>query len=81
MQKPSSPESDERLKWHFIPTDIFPRNGLTLKEMTEAQRALARELLKTGLSQRGYLTATSIMDLENVLGALEKCRRTVEARP
>ncbi len=74
-------ESDERLKWHFIPTDIFPRNGLTLKEMTEAQRALARELLKTGLSQRGYLTATSIMDLENVLGALEKSGASVEARP
>ena len=74
-------ESGERLKWHFIPTDIFPRNGLTIKEMTEAQRTLARDLLKTGLSQRGYLTATSIMDLENVLGALEKSGASVEARP
>ena len=31
-------ESDERLHWNFIPTEAFPRNGLTVKEMTEAQR-------------------------------------------
>jgi hypothetical protein len=64
-------ESDERMHWHFIPTDMFPRNGLTIKAMTEPQRKLARKLLEAGLSQRGYLTATSIMDLENILGALE----------
>jgi hypothetical protein len=64
-------ESDERLHWHFIPTETFPRNGLTVKAMNESQRKLAQDLLRAGLSQRGYLTATSIMDLENVLGALE----------
>jgi hypothetical protein len=64
-------DSDERLKWHFIPNESFARNGLTFKEMTEPQRAFATDLLKTGLSQRGYLTATSIMDLENVLRAIE----------
>ena len=35
--------------------------------MTEPQRALAHALLKTGLSARGYLTATAIMELEKVL--------------
>lgn len=64
-------QSDERLKWHFIPTEMFPRNGLTLKAMTDAQRARAHDLLSAGLSQRGYLTATAIMDLEAVLRALE----------
>ena len=64
-------ESEERLKWHFIPTEMFARNGLTVKEMTEAQRKLAHGLLKSGLSQRGYMTATAIMDLETVLNALE----------
>ena len=71
-------ESGERMHWHFIPTGpppMFPRNGLTIKEMTEPQRKLAHDLLKAGLSQRGYLTATSIMDLENVLGALEAAQR------
>ena len=68
-------ESDERLKWHFIPTDMFPRNGLTIKEMTEPQRKLAMALLRTGLSQRGYMTATQIIDLENVLRDLEAAAR------
>jgi hypothetical protein len=63
--------SDERVHWNFIPTEAFPRNGLTVKDMTDAQRKLAHDLLKAGLSQRGYLTATSIMDLENILGDLE----------
>jgi hypothetical protein len=65
-------DGDERLRWHFIPTEMFPRKGLTIKEMSEPQRALARELLKSGLSQRGYATATSIMDLETILKALEE---------
>ena len=43
--------------------------------MTEPQRKLAHELLKAGLSQRGYLTATSIMNLETVLKALEAAER------
>jgi hypothetical protein len=64
-------DSDERLKWHFIPNEMFPRNGLTFKEMSEPQRALAHDLLKTGLSARGYMTATSIMELEKVLRVIE----------
>lgn len=64
-------DSDERMKWHFIPNEMFPRNGVTFKEMSEPQRALAHDLLKTGLSARGYLTATSIMELEKVLRAIE----------
>jgi hypothetical protein len=64
-------DSSERLYWNFIPTEAFPRNGLTVGEMNEAQRKRAQDLLKAGLSQRGYLTATAIMDLENTLGDLE----------
>jgi len=74
-------ESEERLHWHFIPTETFPRKGLTIKEMTEPQRKLAHELLKAGLSQRGYLTASSIMELETVLGALEAAQRAAAAQP
>ena len=65
-------QSDEREKWHFIPTEMFPRNGLTIKAMTDAQRAGAHDLLSAGLSQRGYLTTTAIMDLEAVLRAIER---------
>ena len=62
---------EERLRWHFIPNEMFPRKGLMIKDMTEAQRALAHALLKTGLSQSGYLTVTSIMSLEDILKVIE----------
>jgi hypothetical protein len=39
--------------------------------MSEPQRKLAHGLLQAALSQRGYLTATAIMDLESVLRAIE----------
>jgi len=68
-------EGDERLRWHFIPTETFPRKGLLVRDMTEPQRRLAHDLLKSGLSQRGYMTASQIMDLETVLGALEAEQR------
>lgn len=77
-------DSEERLRWHFIPTGpapMFPRNGLTIKEMNDGQRKAAHDLLKAGLSQRGYLTASSIMDLETVLGALEAAQRAAAATP
>ncbi len=61
----------ERSHWGFVPTEMFPRNGLTIKEMSEPQRKLAHDLLKAGLSQRGYLTVTTIMDLENILKVIE----------
>jgi len=62
-------DSAERMRWHFVPQ--FERNGLQIREMTEPQRKLAHELLKTGLSARGYTTYTQIMQLENILKAQE----------
>ena len=73
--------ADERMHWHFIPTEMFPRKGLLVRSMTGPQRTLAHELLKAGLSQRGYLTATSIMDLETVLKALEAAQRAAGPQP
>jgi hypothetical protein len=67
-------DSAERLRWHFIPNETFPRKGVAFRTMTEEQRARAHDLLKAGLSQRGYVTATSIIELENVLRAIEKGR-------
>src|SRR5579871_187695 len=59
---------EERFDWHFIPK---PRKGLPLRDMTSSQRKLAHALLSAGLSQRGYIKATEIMSLEEVLRALE----------
>src|SRR5215468_11172174 len=74
-------DADERMHWHFIPTEQFPRKGLLIRSMTEPQRKLAHDLLKAGLSQRGYLTATAIMDLETVLKALEAAQRAAAPQP
>ncbi|HEX4644277.1 MAG TPA: DUF3500 domain-containing protein [Verrucomicrobiae bacterium] len=59
----------ERFDWHFIPKE---RKGLPLKEMTPAQQRLAQALLNSGLSQRGYTKAMTIMSLEQVLADMEK---------
>ena len=68
-------DAEERMHWHFIPTEMYPRKGLLIRAMSEPQRKLAHELLKAGLSQRGYLTASSIMDLEMVLRGIEAAER------
>ena len=64
-------DGEERLRWHFIPNEMFPRKGLMIKEMTETQRRLAHDLLRTGLSARGYNKITSIIELEDILKAIE----------
>jgi hypothetical protein len=57
-------EDAERLNWHFVPR---ARRGLPLKEMSAEQQALARGILQAGLSRRGYMTASAIIELELVL--------------
>ena len=64
-------QSEEREKFHFIPTEMFPRNGVTLIDMNAEQRMRAHDLLSSGLSQRGYLTATTVMELEGILSTIE----------
>lgn len=67
--------SEERQRWHFIPTEMFPRKGLPLRAMTAAQRDLAHGLLKSGVSQQGYDTVSAIIQLEDVLRAIEQSPR------
>src|SRR5258706_4439351 len=62
-------DSAERFDWHFIPKS---RLGLTFKEMTPGQRLLAHALLNSALSQRGYMKATTIMSLDDVLREVER---------
>jgi hypothetical protein len=64
-------KDDERLNWHFVPRE---RKGLPWKDMTMAQRHLAHALLASGLGQRGYIKATSIMSLEDILREMEAGR-------
>lgn len=68
-------QSPERLRWHFIPNEMFARKGLAFRAMTPAQRELAHALLRSGLSAQGYLTATTIIQLEDVLRDIERSPR------
>ena len=59
---------DERTNWYFTPV---PRNGLPLKDMEPFQRPLAMAMISAALSQRGFIKATTIMSLEEILRATE----------
>ena len=59
----------ERIFWYYPPTN---RHGLPLRDMTEQQRQLAHGLMQAGLSERAYEQAVGIIDLELILGELER---------
>ena len=62
-------KDEERSNWHFVPRD---RKGLPLKDMDHAQRPLAHALLSSGLGQRGYVEAVTIISLEQILKEMEQ---------
>jgi Protein of unknown function (DUF3500) len=74
-------DSDERLRFHFIPVESFPRQGLRIRDMSETQRGRAHDLLGAGLSSRGYLTAQQIIELEGILRDLEGESRRLARDP
>src|SRR5229473_3959662 len=63
--------SEERFRWFYTPV---PRKGISLKEMTETQKRAALNLLRAGLSEKGYSKAETIRKLEDVLRELEQDR-------
>jgi hypothetical protein len=65
---------DERQNWHFVPRQ---RRGISLKELTPAQLPLAYGFLASGLSHQGFLKATTIVSLEEVLREMEQGRGPV----
>lgn len=56
-----------RLKWNNLPVGLRARAGLNVGSMTENQRRLLHRILSASLSSQGYLKATSIMHLDNLL--------------
>lgn len=61
-------DSAERLRWHWTTPQGFPRNGVPLRGMTQAQRTAALALLRTGVSEAGYKKSLDIMQLQTELG-------------
>jgi hypothetical protein len=62
-------DSEERFNWHFVPK---PRAGLPLKAMSAPQRTAAMDLLRAGLSEKGYTKAETIRELEVILAKVER---------
>lgn len=58
----------ERTRWHWTMPSGFPRNGLALRDMSEAQQASAFALLQSSVSAAGYQKALDIMALQRDLG-------------
>jgi len=56
-----------RTRWHFVPTEMHPRHGLSFREMTQEQQHMAYALLASVLSARGLQKTAQIMSLEQIL--------------
>lgn len=63
-------DDPRRLDWHNIPKP--DRKGVSLRDMTSPQQQLAHALVRAGLSDAGYETATTILALESNLKEGEK---------
>ena len=67
-------DDPHRTKWYFTPQQEkreSTRKGLRLDAMTAEQKKAAMALLKSGLSERGYEQATTIVGMESLLHKLE----------
>jgi hypothetical protein len=48
-------------RWSNLPPTIYDRNGVTLRDLTEPQRARADALLRASLSEEGWRVVTDMM--------------------
>jgi hypothetical protein len=56
-----------RIKWNNLPVGLRARAGISVGTMNDEQRKLLHRILSVSLSSQGYLKATSIMHLDNLL--------------
>jgi hypothetical protein len=56
-----------RLKWNNLPVGLRARVGTSIGNMNDDQRKLLHRILSVSLSSQGYLKATSIMHLDDLL--------------
>jgi hypothetical protein len=56
-----------RVQWNNLPVGLRARAGLNIGSMSDGERILVHRILSASLSSQGYLKATSIMHLDNLL--------------
>jgi hypothetical protein len=59
-------DETQRARWSNLPTTMVPRGGISLKEMTSAQRSAAMVVVAAALSPRGYEKVEQIMEGDEV---------------
>ena len=62
-------DTEERFVWAFTPGE---RKGLALRDMEPRQRETAMGLVRASMSERGAREVADVIELETVLGALER---------
>ena len=59
-------DNEQRARWSNLPTMMVPRGGISIKEMTLAQREAAMAVLAAALSPRGLEKVQQIMEGDEV---------------
>jgi hypothetical protein len=60
-------DAKQRVRWSNLPTAMVPRAGLSMGQLSAAQRSAAMALLASTLSKRGLEKVQQIMDGDEVL--------------
>jgi hypothetical protein len=60
-------DEKQRARWSNLPVAMVPRAGISLGEMTPAQRSAAMALLSSALSKTGFVKVQQIMEGDEVL--------------
>lgn len=58
-----------RIKWNNLPVGLRARAGLSIGNMNNEQRRLVHRVLAGSLSSQGYLKATGVMHLDNLINS------------
>ena len=62
-------DEQQRARWSNLPTTMVRRAGLSMGELTAAQRSAALALVSSALSRRGFEKVQQIMEADEVLKA------------
>ena len=59
-------DSEWRTQWHYFPSWLYERRGLSFGEVSDEQRAEIHRIVGTALSDAGYLKASGIILLDDL---------------
>src|SRR5262249_11794027 len=65
-------DAKQRVRWSNLPIRLVPRAGLSMGELSAAQRSAALALVSSALSRRGFEKVQQIMQGDEVLKGNEK---------